>query len=86
MSAQRVHYKRIEGVLHHHRKDKKQKKSQQQLSHSPQRYNFADVDFQEKTEDSMCSDFYKIYTLWEYPHKSLAEDLANRKIYKTHFS
>lgn len=33
----------------------------------------------------MCSNFYKIYTLWEYPHKSLEQELVYRKMYRKQF-
>ena len=26
----------------------------------------------------MCSNFYKIYSLWDYPHRSLEQDLQQR--------
>jgi hypothetical protein len=26
----------------------------------------------------MCSSFYKLHTLWEYPHRTLQQELATR--------
>lgn len=32
-----------------------------------------------KTEDNFCSNFYKLYVLFEYPHKTLADEIAERQ-------
>lgn len=34
----------------------------------------------------MCSTFHKIFTLWEYPHKSLQQELAYRSKCRDPFS
>jgi hypothetical protein len=33
----------------------------------------------------MCSNFYKIYTLWEYPNKTLADEINDRALQKKRY-
>jgi hypothetical protein len=33
----------------------------------------------------MCSNIYKLYTLWEYPIKNLAEEINERALQKKRF-
>lgn len=32
-----------------------------------------------KTEDNFCSNFYKLYVLFEYPHKTLRDEIDDRQ-------
>jgi hypothetical protein len=40
---------------------------------------------EETKEDNMCSHYYKIYTLWDYPSKSLFEEIKERDLQKKSF-
>ena len=36
-------------------------------------------------EDNMCSSFYKIYAMWEYPTHTLADEVNERALQKRRF-
>ena len=38
-----------------------------------------------KTEDQFCSTFYKIYALFEYPQRTLDEEISQRSLQKRKF-
>lgn len=38
-----------------------------------------------KSEDQFCSTFYKIYALFEYPQKTLDDEINERNLHKRRF-
>ena len=43
-------------------------------------------DYLMSSEDQYCSTFYKIYTLFEYPQRTLDDEINERNLQKRKFS